>query len=108
MGVEIGARIYKLNTEFVEICYLNENNVDEFKKVYFHDGVTGSRVFVTGPSKEFLQITTDDFTVLADVKLEICDIVYIPYTMDSDHSIILKLFIILDDHDYNYIKEKIS
>ena len=80
MGVEIGARIYKLNAEF----------------------------FVTGPSKEILQITTDDFTVLADIKLELCDIVYSTYDMGSDHSIILKLFIILDDHDYNYIKEKIS
>lgn len=116
MTIKTNADVYNLNTEFIEIHYLNEYGKDVFKKIYFSDGV--SVVYITNPSKGGLHIKPKNFNILNAVKLNMCDIAYrtqcknIQYSKTSnmkvERNFVSTLFVILDDHDYDLVMDHLA
>ena len=114
--IKENARINTLNTAFVEICYTNEHNVDEVKKIYFSDKTP--MVFITNSSDMFMRILPEDFKIFSNIKRVTCDIAYttrrraIQYSKTSsvevERNFVSRLFIILDDHNYYLVADYLA
>lgn len=116
LHIKENARVHTLNTEFVEICYLNEHNVDEFKKIYFSDKTP--MVFIANSSGNTMRILPEDFKGFCNIKHATCDIAYttrrktVQYSktsnMEVERNFVSRLYILLDDHVYYLIADYLA
>ena len=116
LNIKENARINTLNDEFVEIGYLNEQNVDEAKKIYFSDKTP--MVYIVNSSDIFMRILPEDFKVFRNVKRVTCDIAYttrrrtIQYSKTSsvevERNFVSRLYIRLDDPVYYLVADYLA
>ena len=116
LNIKENARINTLNDEFVEIGYLNEQNVDEAKKIYFSDKTP--MVYIVNSSDAATRIMPEDFKVFNNIKRTTCNIAYttrrktVQYSKTSsvevERNFVSRLFILLDDHIYYLVADYLA